>query len=211
MTSHPLPEPRLKPPPKGILLLVLGVCAVVALSALGVGALAVLQPRPSWVMFGFEVIVLVAGVLGVQMGRGRHADGPALGLACIAGTILIGTAFGYLAGGRVLFSTDMRPLVLARAAAAIALACAAGWIVLSRDLKATLPPFIRGLAFGLPIPILLLVVWKLRGTMAGMSDAAQLGLAIVIFALITGLLAASVQFIVKAFDLGMKRADSATA
>lgn len=197
-------------PSKAILTLTLIVSAIVGVSAIGVGVTALLQPRASWVMFGFEVVILVAATLGVLLARGRFGDGPALGLVSIAATIFIGSVFGYLGGGRTLFSVDLKPLLLARLVAALLLAAAAGWIVLSRDWKATLPPFIRGCAFGLPIPALLFVLWKFRATLGGLSDALQLGLAIVVFSLITGLLAASVQFLIKAFDIGTRRADAAT-
>lgn len=201
----------MKPPSKAILLFVLALSGVVALSAAGVGIASLLQDRASWVMFAFELVVAIAGILGVMIGRGRFADGPALGVAAIAGTVLLGSLFGYLGGGRLLYGVDMRPLLYARAAAALLLGAAAGWIVVSRDLKATLPLLVRGLSFALPIPLGLFAYWKFRGRIAGISDAAQLGIAIIGFALFTGLLAASVQFIFKAFEIGTRRAEEANA
>ena len=196
------------PVPRGTLLLVLIVSGVVALSAIAGASMAVLQPRASWVMFGFESVVTTAAVLGVLIGRGRYADGPALGLLCVAGTILVGSGFGYLGGGRTLFGINLTPFLLARAAAAGLLVLAAAWIVLARDPKATLPPFIRGAAFGAGVPIVLITLWKMRASIGTIPDMAQVAIAIVVFVLVTGLIATSVQLLVKAFDAGVRRADA---
>jgi hypothetical protein len=201
----------MKPPSKGILFFVLALSGVIAVSAAGVGIASLLQDRASWVMFAFEIVVLVAGVLGMLIGRGRFADGPAIGIAAVAGTVLLGSLFGYLGGGRVLFGVDLRPFLYSRAIASLLLGAAAAWIVVSRDLKATLPLLIRGVAFGLPIPLGLIAYWQFRGRMSCISDVAQLGLAIVGFSLLTGLLAASVQFIFRAFEIGARRAEEANA
>jgi hypothetical protein len=111
------------------------------MSAWYVAALSLVQPRASWVLFGFEIVVLVAAVLGFRIGRGKHNDGPALGLLCVAGAIAVASAFGFLGSGRVLslpslgFTRDvsLKPYLFGRAAAAAILAGAAAWIVLARS------------------------------------------------------------------------------
>lgn len=196
-------------PGKGPMILATLLSAGVGLSAVGVAAMAVLQPRPSWVMFGFEFVVLVAASLGLLIGRGRFKDGPALGLVCVAGTIAVGSLFGYLGGGRVLFGQDIRMLFLARVACALALSAVAGWVVLARDPRATIPPFLRGLALGLPVPIVIGAAWYSRGRLGNLPDMATALLAIALFCVVTVLLAASTQLVVKAFRIGIDRADGA--
>lgn len=193
------------PSTKGAMLLTLILSAIVAISSLAAGAMAIIQPRASWVMFVFEFIILVSAVFGIRIARGKHNDGPATGLVCIAGCIAVAALFGYIGGGRTLFSIDTRPLLVARAGAAAILTALAAWLVLSRDPKTTIRPFIYGCITGLPVPILLIAIWKLRSKLGAMSDVLVMGIAILAFVLITGLLAASVQFLVKAFERGARQ------
>ncbi|MCA9300703.1 MAG: hypothetical protein KDA28_16655 [Phycisphaerales bacterium] len=82
----------LQPPPLPTCIRVpaLGLAIVLTLSAPVFGVLAAVLPaKPGWAMIGFEVVVLVSGVLGILLGLGRFRDGPALGLACVGGTCIV--------------------------------------------------------------------------------------------------------------------------
>lgn len=199
------------PAQRGILAAVLVVSSLVGATAAAAAGMALLQARPSWVMFGFESVVLTAAVIGFLIGRGRYADGRAIGLLCVAGTFLVGSIFGYIGGGRMLFGVDLKPLLAFRGLAAAALVASAAWTVLSQNPRATLPPFIRGSLFGIAVPVILIIVWKFRGSLASLPDMVQVAIAMVVFGLVTGLLAATVQLLVKAFDAGIRHAESAMA
>jgi hypothetical protein len=191
-------------PPSPLAKLVQGICAAIACSALAAGVMAVVQPRASWVMFGFEAVVLVSAVLGALLGRGKFRDGPSLGLLCVAGAIVVASAFGYLGGGRTLFGTDVRTLTLARAAAGAALVGVAAWLVLSRAPGATLPRFTKGAALSLGVIALLAGLWKGQRWIGSLNDVGQLAVGMVAFALITALLAASIHMLVRAFQAGLQ-------
>src|SRR5579862_2091732 len=101
--------PPVAPP---LRLLVLAVSFAVLLSTVLLASLSVVAPllvrdqRPSWALFGFEVVTGVAATIGILMGRGRFADGPGLGLACVAGTILIASGLGWQGAGRQLLGVS---------------------------------------------------------------------------------------------------------
>lgn len=191
--------------------LVFGVCALVAVSALVVGVLALVQPRASWFMFGFEGVVLVSAVLGALLARGRYPEGPSLGLLSVAGAILVGSAFGYLAGGRTLFGVDVRMLSAGRALAALVLVGTSAWIVLSRAPRVSLPRFSKGAVLALCVLALLAALWKGRGWIGSLGDVGQLAVGMGAFVLITGLMAASVHLLVRAFQAGLQAPGSARA
>src|SRR6267142_2051810 len=92
--------------PKPVRLFVGVLCAVVCLSSLGmiVGAM-ILSPKPVWVLFGFEVVITVATVLGVLFAMGRFQDGQGLAMACVAGTIAVGSFLGWLGADRHLITS----------------------------------------------------------------------------------------------------------
>jgi hypothetical protein len=114
--------------------------------------------------------------------------------------VLIGTVFAYLGGGKTLFGVDMRSLVFVRAGLAGVLGVATGWMVVARNPARSLPLLVRGCAVGAPVPVLAMAAWKLRPRIGALPEFAQVGVAIVGFTLVTGLLAASVHLLIKAFD-----------
>src|ERR1043166_2727299 len=69
-------------------------CAALALSAAAEMVACVLVPRPLYFMLGFEVVALVAAVFGVLLAMGRFAQGPGLGLLCVAAAIGVGSLLG---------------------------------------------------------------------------------------------------------------------
>jgi hypothetical protein len=193
---------------RSLLSVAMGISALVALSAAAVAVMALLQARSSWVMFGFEAVVLVAAVLGVQIGRGRSGDGPSLGLLCVAGTVAVGSAFAYIGGGRILFGVDIKMLVAARAVAAAMLVGVAACLVLARAPSSARPVFVKGALLGVAMLAVLAGVWKARGWIGGIGDVGQLAVGVVVFAVMVALLAASVHLLVKAFDSGSRDAST---
>jgi|GEM_PF-2102006 len=109
--------------------------SVVALSALAGGAAAILLPeKPAWTAVGFELVTLVAAVLGIVMAGNRFREGPALALACIGGTILVSSGLGYLASGASGQAGDaqVRLALAARIALALAISFLGAWNALGR-------------------------------------------------------------------------------
>lgn len=210
-TTHLPPVPRI------ILLLSVLTGAVVSLSALVVGGGAVLMPflvaggRPAWLLFGFEFVVLVAGVLAVLFGRGRYREGPGLALAAIAGTVFIGSACGYISVGKQLGTMSLTPLVALRVLLAGILAAGGAWCVLSRDPKSWRCA-VLGVLLGLPAAALAgsLVIGAARRVLMGFVSGGgivQTGIAVLGIAVAGGMLCASVHLIVKAFEMGRLGAD----
>lgn len=85
------------PLPGAIRALVFALSAITVLSALGMAVASVaIAPTPVWIMFGFEVVIALAGVIGLCGAWGKFDDGQAMWLLCIAGSILVGGFLSYL-------------------------------------------------------------------------------------------------------------------
>jgi hypothetical protein len=193
----------------------------VAVSAAGGAGLSIGLPlvmageQPRWAMFGFELVCLVAAVLGVLAGRGAFAAGPGLALACIAGTILVASGLGWQSAGRQMGGVALWPLLLARAAAAAVLAGAGAWAVLSRR-----PGAVRLAALGallvLPVAIGAAATMapagkRLIGAVTGGSAAMEFAVVALAFLIATALLAAGGHLIIRAFEMGRAPASEAEA
>lgn len=91
-----------------------------------------------WGMLGFEVIGVVAGVLGVLAGLGRFRSGYGLAVLCVAGTVFTTAIFGLYLDARGNAQTPeaqsiVKYAIAGRLALAGALAGLAGLAVLARD------------------------------------------------------------------------------
>ncbi|HEX2837524.1 MAG TPA: hypothetical protein VHN77_05300 [Phycisphaerales bacterium] len=80
--------------PSRLVAAVVGAIAVVV-SLLTVGAVLLRADQPYWMVVGFEVVVLGAGVYGLLIARGRFRDGPGMALLCVAGTLLVAGVLGF--------------------------------------------------------------------------------------------------------------------
>src|SRR5437899_6996502 len=112
--------------PQPVRLFVGVLCAAVLLSALGMMLAALfLSDKPVWVLFGFEVAISVASVLGILFARGKFQNGQGLAMACVAGTIVVGSFLGWLGTQHHLTTTrgdiPLNTWLLGRLAAAAAL------------------------------------------------------------------------------------------
>ncbi len=208
-SSMPREVPPIPPLPRLLVLLVsLAVlCSAVLLAGLAAGApLLARDQRPSWALFGFEAVVAVAAVLGVLMGRGRYSDGPGLGLACVAGTILVGSALGWAGAGKVLLGVSLKPVLGGRALASLAIASVGAWCVLARN-----PRSIRLALFGaiLIAPIVLGVGAamtpagrRLLDKAMAASPGTQFIGAVGGFTVVAVLLSAGTHLLIRAFEMG---------
>lgn len=198
--------------------LIVGVA--VGLSAVG-GAVLALAPllaadqRPAWLLFGFELTILVAAAIAVLFGRGRFADAPGMALACVAGTILLGSAMGWQSAGREVGGIALTPFLLARAAAAATLGLCAAACVLSRVPGGRAwRTAILGASLGAPVIAAAGLIVIPAGRRAlyvalGPSPGLQTALGLVAFVVLGICLSASVHLLVRAFEMGRTDGDSA--
>lgn len=179
-------------------------------SAVLVAILAVLGPvlvkdtPVSWFLFGFEIVVIIAAVLGIQLARGKWSHGLAIGLLSVAGTIFLASAMGWQGANRQLLGRPLLPLLLLRTACAGVLALLACHAVLGRKPGAWRRALL-GTAIGLPAVMVLgaMLVSRSRQALLGILPSNQ-GLMIIVavfgFVAFTALLAASVHILVAAFQ-----------
>jgi hypothetical protein len=176
--------------------LVLGSGALVAAAAIS-NSVAGAGWRPSWFLFGFELVITLAGVLCLRLGRGKYGS-PGLGLLCVAGTVAAGTLFGYLGAGRTVWGIDLKPLLAARGALALALLALAGAIQLHGE-PVRVRFLVKGIIFAIPALALPAIAYALRNSAANWPEVIRLALLMVGFVAVIGFIAASVEFLVRAF------------
>jgi hypothetical protein len=180
---------------------------VLASAALGMVAALVANDRPALTLLGFELVIAVSCVFGVLLGGGRYRQAPGLALACVAGTVFAGSVLGfYSLSPPVLGGVGLKPLLAARALAAGLIAGAGAWCVLSRHPRSWRLAA-QGVLLGAPVLITaaVLAVPSLRrvlGPLAGLGLVAQMAVAVGAFLLLGGLLCASVDMVIRAFELG---------
>jgi hypothetical protein len=110
-----------------------------ALHTLSMAAFALLAiSKPIWILLGFEVVVLVAAVIGIQIGRGRFREGQGLSAICVAGTIAVSSFLAWLTTSKIAMPmpsapTIIRMYILTRLAVGVWFAMLAAYVVLSRN------------------------------------------------------------------------------
>ncbi|MCC6950905.1 MAG: hypothetical protein IT433_05605 [Phycisphaerales bacterium] len=102
----------------------------------------IVAPRPAWVLFGFEVVVVAAGVIGVGFSRRRFQEGQGLALTCVAGAVFASAVLSWLGNrqGVTLIETRGQASLLGFAAVRVGVAglfaLAAAYAVLRRTAQA---------------------------------------------------------------------------
>jgi membrane protein YdbS with pleckstrin-like domain len=199
------------PPPLAISRVGSGlVCAAALLSALGVLVMALFMgAQPYWLVVGMELCIAMAGVFGLLFVRGRFAEGPALALLCVAGTIFAAGFLSWLAvrsgiklkGDK---SVSLTSLMFARVAISAALVALASVEVLRRN-RRSLGLLARAAATGVPLAIIA------GGLYAGWAALAsqQVVPAWIVWTLVSvavvvamALLCACGHFVIRAFEMG---------
>lgn len=198
--------------------LVVGVISLAVLvSALVLAAVSLLGTvRPTWLLFGFECVVLVAGVLGLIAARGRFREGPGLALACVGGTILVASFLGWLAVRGELplkgTSVSLKGWLAGRVAAGLMLGMLGGLTVLARNPESW-KYILRALVAGLPLGAMGIAAVALRGRLVDLISGLPGILGVVVWALLAVLagisLCAAVHCTIRAFELGRGEAKPA--
>lgn len=102
----------------------------------------IVAPRPAWVLFGFEVVVLAAGLIGVGFSRRRFQEGQGLALICVAGAVFASAVLSWLGNrqGVTLIESRGQTSLLGFAAVRVGIAglfaSAAAYAVLRRTAQA---------------------------------------------------------------------------
>lgn len=196
--------------PKLVRVVVGVLCAAVGLSALGLGlGAAFAGPKVVWVLLGFEVVTLVAALIGVAFALGRFQEAQGLALACVAGTFFVAAVLGYVGSGRQLPLAEggipLKGMLLARLAAAMVVGAAGAGLVLARD-RRSWGYLIKSAALGGPVLLALGVYGAAPARVRGVLDALP-GWLVAVGLIVAGLLgivmvSASVHLLVRAFELG---------
>ena len=181
--------------------------ALVAVSALVLGAASLREAKPAWALFGFEVVTLLAGVMAVLFGVGKFRESPGLALACIAGTIFVAAGLGWYSVppvqgvGRVVTGVPVTPFLAARCLIAVGMAAVGAWMVLSRERRAWKPAII-GAVLGAPVAAVVVGYGYpgTRGAVSGLLSNPIVAVPAVL--LLGGLLAASAHLLIRAFEMG---------
>jgi hypothetical protein len=187
-------------------------CAAVGLSALAGIVVSLLLgkivpgAKPAWTMLGFEIITLVSAVLGVLFAAGRFRDAPAMALVCVAGTVFSAAVCAHIGVHGELGRFSIVPLTGGRVLAAALLAALGGTCVLVRD-PASWRVFLKGAILGLPMLIGVGVLAATRGAiidrLGALGSTGKIAV-IGVYALVAGgMLCASVEFVVRAFRMGV--------
>ena len=192
----------------GAVLAPIGLVSVLA----GAGIALVAGPEPQMMMLGFEVVAGLAFVLGWFVARGRiGAEGPALALASVAGTVFICSAFGALAGGGrqlAVGSVSIAPLLAFRVLASGIFGVLGAGTVLSRK-PGSWTRFVIGLAIAAPIlgAAGLAVLGKadpVLDQLSAQNSAVKLFVYLGLAILFTVMVSASTQMLVSAFERASK-------
>jgi hypothetical protein len=192
--------------------IVVGVSAIATLSAAALAATAALAPilapdqRVSWALFGFEVVVFVAGLLGILTGLNCFREGPGLALACIAGTIIVASGLGWQGSGRAVAGIGLTPVLGARILISFALALLGVWVVLSRSRESWRPAVVGGCCLLVVLAGLGAIVHPAtrQAVAGGFSGSSGLSLLLVVlgFGLMCALLSAGAHLLIRAFESG---------
>lgn len=182
----------------GLLLLWAAVMAVLA---------SVVAPRPAWVLFGFEIAVVAAGVIGVGFSRRRFQEGQGLALICIAGSVFAAAVLSWLGNrqGVTLVESRGQTSLLGFAAARLTIAAffavAASYAVLRRTAEARAYAIRAGVSL-LALAGLGAAFWLGRGQIASLAPFVAGAVKLVALIVSMILICAGGHCAIRAFECG---------
>ncbi len=201
-------------PPRPILLIILAIsllCGVTSLTGIALAALA-----SAWFILAFEIVVLVASIMGALTGFARFNDAPALATLCTGACVFVAAllaeptfAARLIQGGagdsQIIAGVRILPWALARLAAGSLLIALSALIVLLRRPRASLPFLARGLASLAPILAALAAFLfpPVRSAMNSLPNELLAALAIAGFFLFATLFSIALQQLIQAFEVAI--------
>ncbi|MDX2147135.1 MAG: hypothetical protein SFZ23_06395 [Planctomycetota bacterium] len=181
-----------------------------ALSAVGVGAAAIMLPelvpgaKRAWTLAGFELIALVAAILGILFSLGRFRTAPSMALVCVAGTVFSAAVLGFVGVQGRMGETSLMPWLLTRMGLVAAIAGVAAAVALGRSREA-IRYFLRAVLVGVPTAAILGFVALRFGVVEefvkGLSGPVLYGGGAVVALVVGGLICASVHLLIRAFEV----------
>lgn len=183
-----------------------GVLAIALLATAAWGLSICLGRTPIvWGMFGFEALVVAAGVLAALFALGRIPDAPGLTLLIIAGTVFISAGLGLVALGLSPRAVLMQPLFLIRFAIVGAFTLLAVFAALGAN-RTAWRILVRGIVLSVASAALLAIGLATRGLWLSGTGAPQVVLivagtmgAIVLLAL----LCIGAHLVIRAFEVAL--------
>jgi len=178
-----------------------------ATAAAGIVAGFVAYPKPALALVGFQVVTLVACVIGVLFGRGAFSNAPGLCLACVSGTIAVAATLGSQSVQWRLGSGSILSWTALHLGLALVVAGVGAVLVLGRRAKTSWRRLMVGAALGVPVVLVVgsRVVPAGRGAWAwfgSLGPFVQTMIAVPAFLLLGALCCASVDLIIRAFEAG---------
>lgn len=184
--------------------------AALALSAAGMGvACTIFPPHAVWVVFGFELIMCLAGVVGLLFARGQFQEGQGMTLLCVGGTVLFAGFLSFLSTygpGGIVFrtnaaATSMTPWFVSRIALGLCFLSFAAYAVLRRNPKSR-AYIVRGLVASVVLALVVGGMYVGRNALNSMPGAVR-GVIFAIGALVAVIgVAAAGHCFIRAFECG---------
>ncbi|MBX3322724.1 MAG: hypothetical protein KF757_07010 [Phycisphaeraceae bacterium] len=206
------------PTPQFIRVLVALASAVMTLTALaGLGVALFAIGTPIWGGLSFELVLLLAGIVGLISSTGRFDRGFGIAAASIGGCILGASVLGSLDFSTNLATTSLGkfvlPVVLIRVVLGVLIAGLGALAVLLRR-PAEFKRIALGLAFGLPVFMLGVAFWFrklgfLLDTREGGAEIVRMSALFVIGIISIALLSVSGHLLITAFERTKTQADAA--
>jgi hypothetical protein len=180
-------------------------CFALGLSAILLAWGAATGSAFNWVLFGFEVIILMSAAFGIWVGwRTAPADVP-LALACLAGSIFVATVLGYLGTNpKTVGPFSLRTFGFGRVVLIGVLGVVSVVVSLGAD-RQRWGRLVRGILLSLPLLALTVVFASGRirtpliDWIGGLPGPAIALVGVVAFILVTILLSSSVHLTIGAF------------
>ncbi len=198
--------------PRVLMFAVGALSAAIVLSSLAFGiAVLFVGPKPAWMIFGFEIVSMVAGVMGILLAVGRFQEGQGMTLACVAATTAVAAFLAWLSVPAGLeINGRNEPLNLtnwlfAREGASVLLGGIAAFAVLSRD-RRSLSYLTKSIITGAPVLALAGGAFVGRHSLGPMLAAMPVWLsmllACIMGVILVGLLSACGHCLIRAFEMG---------
>jgi hypothetical protein len=194
------------PKPARLVILVLSILTL--LTTLEGARLALTRPDgAAWGSLGFEIVIAVACVIGILLGRGCFKAGPGIAAACVAGTIFVATLFG-----RLEFVSSPRAIprdlwFLGRTGLAALIGLMAAFTVLSRD-RRSIAMVVRSALFFVPL-VAFAAFWAATGGLwlgtsnSGGAEVARVVILLFLALVGGGLFCAGAHCLIRAFEFGV--------